>query len=234
MTTVTLHMGDCLDVMAGMKRNSVDVVITDPPYGLGFEYLSYDDTRDNLKRLVDSFMPEALRIAPMVCVLPGITQVFLYPEPDWIFSVHWNTTGTFGKFGYSQWMPLLVYGKDLDGFGNVNGVTKTDVITINGGGGVGFMRDGEKDHHPCPKPENVMRKIVTRLTLPNAVVLDPFMGVGTTGVSCVKTGRRFVGIEINGTYFNTAQARIAEAQLQPTFLYSTNGAEYKQPEIDYA
>ena len=49
-------------------------------------------------------------------------------------------------------------------------------------------------------------------------VLDPFMGSGTTGVACVRTGRRFIGIEISEQYFAIAQRRIAEAQLQPTLI----------------
>ena len=58
-----------------------------------------------------------------------------------------------------------------------------------------------------------------------ATVLDPFMGSGTTGVACVRTGRRFIGIEIDPTYFAIAQRRIAEAQLQPA-LFAPNAPTY--------
>jgi DNA modification methylase len=112
-------------------------------------------------------------------------------------------------------MPLLLYGKDLGGIGSINGVLKSDKISIKGGGGVGFQRDGEKKDHPCPKPENIMHKIVVRFTTPNSIVLDPFMGSGTTGVAAVKIGRQFIGIEIEEKYFDIACRRIEEAVRQP-------------------
>jgi len=209
---IDLRLGDCLEILPTLAAGSVDAVITDPPYGLEYAYNSYRDTRENLVSLVSQFMPESIRIAEKVCILPGITQLFLYPEPSWIFSVSWNTTGSFGKFGYSQWMPVLVYGNDLGGFGNINGVMKTDSLKISGGGSVGFMRGSEKEDHPCPKPENIMRWLVLRLTNPGDTVLDPFMGSGTTGVACVQTGRNFIGIEIDPGYFEIAKKRIEQAQ----------------------
>ena len=66
--TFELHHGDCLEVLKTIPDASVDAVITDPPYGLGFPYKSYDDTRANLVHLIDGFMPEALRIARRVVV----------------------------------------------------------------------------------------------------------------------------------------------------------------------
>ena len=54
-----------------------------------------------------------------------------------------------------------------------------------------------------------------RFTEDQNIILDPFMGSGTTGVACVKTGRNFIGIEIDEGYFKIAEKRIAEAQMQP-------------------
>jgi len=58
--------------------------------------------------------------------------------------------------------------------------------------------------------------MVRLVTEPGSTVLDPFMGSGTTGVACVQTGRNFIGIEIDETYYRIAQQRIAEAQMQPS------------------
>ena len=60
-----------------------------------------------------------------------------------------------------------------------------------------------------------MRAISEDLTGCNALILDPFMGSGTTGVACVKTGRKFIGIEIDPTYFEIAVKRISDALKQP-------------------
>lgn len=212
----TLILGDCRDAFAEIGR--VDAVIVDPPYGLDFGYASYDDSRENLRGLIAGFMPWATANADRVVVLPGITQVFLYPEPDWMMSVCWNTTGSFGSYGFTQWMPVLLYGNDVNGFGSVNGgVLKSDVIMFSGGEGVGFRRE-EKIDHPCPKPVNLMDNLIARLTKPGDVVADLFMGSGTTGVAAVRAGRRFTGVELDPGYFATACRRIEQAQRQGDLL----------------
>jgi site-specific DNA-methyltransferase (adenine-specific) len=60
-----------------------------------------------------------------------------------------------------------------------------------------------------------MRWIIERTTFDKTTILDPFMGSGTTGVACVQTGRNFIGIEIDPTYYDIATKRIFEAQQQP-------------------
>ena len=206
----TLYLGDCLEILPTLGK--VDAVVTDPPYGIGFEYYSYDDTRINLRQLIVGLF-ENRSIAQRFVVLPGITQIYEYPVPEWVGAVTWNTTGSFGMFGYTQWMPLLLYGKDLSGFGNVNGVTKSDTFHINGGGSVGFQRTDEEMQHTCPKPLGVMSWVVNRYS--EAGVLDPFMGSGTTGVACANLGRKFIGIEIEPKYFDIACERITDAYKQP-------------------
>ncbi len=77
------------------------------------------------------------------------------------------------------------------------------------------VRQSDK-HHMAGKPTEVMRKLV-RMPPPNAIVLDPFAGSGTTGVACVIEGRRFLGCEMSEEYSNIANARIAEAVTPPLF-----------------
>jgi len=203
---VRLYLGDCREIMPTLT--DIDVVITDPPYGLNFPYRSYDDTRENLVNLLADVMPEISRIAANAYILCGPTQIGLYPQPEWVCAVTWNTTGTFGKYGYNQWTPVLCYGKDLEGFGNVNGMTKGDTLRINGGSGVGFQRDDAEKEHTCPKPLNLMKMVVNRYSKPGQIVCDPFMGSGTTGVACAALGRGFVGIEQDSAYYATALERI--------------------------
>ena len=75
---------------------------------------------------------------------------------------------------------------------------------------------GESDYnHPTEKPTEVIKRLIEMTSQEGDTILDPFMGSGTTGVACVKTGRNFIGIEIDPTYFAIAEKRIAEAQLQP-------------------
>jgi len=209
----TLYLGDCRDVLPGLS--GVDAVVTDPPYGIGFDYLSYADTQENLAALVASIIRPAIQAFDRVIVTPGQTQLWLYPPADWVASVCWDTTATFGHCGYSQWMPVLVYGADVPGFGRVaSGRLKSDVIRFSGGAGVGFQRNAVEKAHTCPKPENVMHALVARFSDENETILDPFMGSGTTGVACARLGRSFIGIEIEPRYFDIACRRIEQAQRQ--------------------
>ncbi|HOO58894.1 MAG TPA: site-specific DNA-methyltransferase, partial [Anaerolineaceae bacterium] len=73
----------------------------------------------------------------------------------------------------------------------------------------------DNTEHPTTKPLWLMRRLITVSTNPYMTVLDCFMGSGTTGVACVQTGRNFIGIEIDPTYFAIAERRIKEAEAQP-------------------
>lgn len=85
----------------------------------------------------------------------------------------------------------------------------------------GMIRASEQNEprvHSTQKPVWVMKWIIERYTKPGDTVLDPFMGSGTTGIACIKTGRNFIGCEISPEYFAIAKRRIAEAQMQPMLL----------------
>jgi site-specific DNA-methyltransferase (adenine-specific) len=214
-----LLLGDCLQIM--QELGPVDAVVTDPPYGIGFPYASYEDTRENLRALVSGVFSHRDSFTRAV-VLCGPSQIHEYPPCDWVGAVTWNTTGSFGKFGYSQWTPVLLYGEDIKGFGNVNGITKSDTYQISGGASVGFQRDAAQKLHTCPKPLNIMVQTAQRYTEPGSVVLDPFMGSGTTLVACQKLGRQGIGIEIDPEYFDIACRRVEEAARQPDLFIAAS------------
>lgn len=90
----------------------------------------------------------------------------------------------------------------------------------NAGGkrGVYTHLTNQKDRtglHPTEKPVSLMKEIIMDFTNPSEIILDPFMGSGTTGVACAKMGRKFIGIELNEDYFNLACERIEQAYKQP-------------------
>ena len=195
-----------------MPDKSVDAVITDPPYGINYKYSSgYEDTRESLINLISGLIPNGKRIAERMAVFCGVNNLQIYPEADWTISWNWRGTNTYGKLGYNQWQPILVYGKDIKGFGSVNGILKSDSIPYEGGN-----CDEKKNfaEHSCPKNIGIMKKIICRLSSEGDTILDPFMGSGTTGVACVQTGRNFIGIEIDPGYFKIAEKRIHDAQQQ--------------------
>jgi DNA modification methylase len=77
-----------------------------------------------------------------------------------------------------------------------------------------LVRDGEPRLHPTQKPLGLMKALILDFTQPGELVLDPFMGSGTTGVACLEHGRRFVGIELDPGYFQIACQRLAQAAAQ--------------------
>ena len=97
----------------------------------------------------------------------------------------------------------------------------------------GFIRQQpEERYHPTQKPLALMAWVIQNYTPQGATVFDPFMGSGTTGVACVRTGRRFIGCEIDPTYYAIAQRRIAEAQMQPPLFPHEPQAKHEQLALD--
>ena len=72
--------------------------------------------------------------------------------------------------------------------------------------------------HPTQKPLPLMRDLVSLFASAGELVCDPFAGAGTTGVACIKLGRRFVGIEVNEEHFDTSCEQISKAYAQPDFF----------------
>lgn len=80
----------------------------------------------------------------------------------------------------------------------------------------GMIRRGnEEREHPTQKPLELMKWCIGKLPEPSTIILDPFMGSGTTGVACAKMGRKFIGIEKDARYFDIACKRISDAYKQP-------------------
>lgn len=91
-----------------------------------------------------------------------------------------------------------------------------------------LFRWGQKDEtkHPTEKPVALMEHYICNSTAPGEIILDPFMGVGTTGVAAARCGRRFTGVEIDEEYFEIAVQRIKAALRNPTF-FNVNFEEQK-------
>lgn len=197
----TLYQCDCLDIMGNLSP--VDAVVTDPPYGLGVAYDSFDDTQENVRELASKWIPAAQRIARVVACTPGVKAPWFYPEPDWILC--WAISGAGGRspWGFSCWQPIFVYGPCP--YLAAGDGARPDLIYRT--------ETAEKNGHPCPKPVGFMERLVDRVSR-SGVVLDPFMGSGSTGVACMNIGREFVGIELSLKYFDIACKRIDAAQAQ--------------------
>lgn len=214
---ITIYHGDCREILPDLPK--VDLVLTDPPYGLEFPYLSYEDTRENFLGLIRDVFP--IMLSERKIITTENTSIFDWPKPDWVCAATWNTTATYGKCGVTQWFPILFYGKDLKGFGSINGQTKSDVFHVNGGGDIGFQRDSDEKQHTCPKPFKLWKRILNRFSNEGETVLDPFMGSGTTLRAAKDLGRKAIGVEIEERYAEIAARRLEQELLQ--FEYEKQG-----------
>lgn len=218
--SVELILGDCLEVMREMPDNSVDAVITDPPYGINyasnmrkvaFEVMASDDIT-NAAWLI--FMTRLLK-----------TGSALYCFSRWDVLGTWKSLFEF--FGLSV-KNCLVWDKESYGMGDLQGsYAPSHEMILFASRGRHLLRGGrttdvirtKRVHgnrvHPTEKPVELMVEIILKSTDEGDTILDPFMGSGTTGVACVQTGRNFIGIEIDPDYFAIAERRIKDAQMQP-------------------
>ena len=184
------------DVDALMGGRAAALCLTDPPYGLGDtastknEYSTYQDTKENLKKLIDNFLPLAQSIAPVVVLTPGTTNHRMYPAPKWTMA--WFTpagTGV-GPWGFCCWQPILCYGKDpkmSKGLGS-----HPDAIV--------HTEAAEKFGHPCTKPIRFWEWLMERTSEVGELIYEPFSGSGTTFIAAEKTGRICYGMELDPIY----------------------------------
>jgi DNA modification methylase len=201
--SLKIYCGDCLEILPLLPN--VDLVVTDPPYGIGYGYLTYNDTRENLDFLISGFIPKVRERASICAVFSGVNNLQKYPVADWTIAWHWRGTNTYGKYGINQWQPIICYGKDLKGFGSINGILKSDAIYYEGGN----CDEVKKfENHPCPKNVGIMKRIIVRLSNDWQSILDPFLGSGTTLVACKELNRNGIGIEISEKYCDIAKKRL--------------------------
>ena len=218
----TLYLGDCREVLPTLGR--VDAVVTDPPYGVGFSgkktkqrngsqvkaaqgYGSFEDTPENIRTVIIPAISQAIAMAKRAAITPGTRNLHAYPEPADIGCFFSAAGNGVGRWGFTCSQPILFYG--IDPFQEAGDGCRANSL------GQTYPNDANAVGHPCAKPLAQIKWLVRRATASDDVVLDPFMGSGTTGVACVNLGRKFIGIEIEPRYFDIACKRIEEAYRQP-------------------
>lgn len=200
---VTLYCGDCLTVMPTLEAGSVDAVVTDPPYGV--QKAEWDES------FPTAWIAEAERAAPRMLTMTGSSSLIeagkaLTDYRDCIV-LHARNGMTRSKIAFGNWVPVLASG-------DWKWKARPNYLPFN----VGIS---EKIDHPSPKPLSAMLTLMTYYTETGWLILDPFTGSGTTGVACVKTGRRFIGIEIDEGYCAIAKRRIVDAMAQGRLFGAT-------------
>jgi DNA modification methylase len=235
MSDVKLYLGDCLEVMKSIPDKSVDAVITDPPYNIGFDYSKYEDNLSDQKyiNLISNFkgMPLAIIHYPeetMKYFIPALGV----PNEVIVWCYNSNLSRQSRLINFYNLVPD--FNKVKQAYKNPDDRRIKRYIEKTGSSGsksYDWISDiqqvknvsDEKSGHPCPVPVELIKRIVLLTTNEGDTILDPFMGSGTTGVACVQTGRNFIGIEIDPGYFKIAEKRIKDAQQQIPLPLEING-----------
>lgn len=212
----TLYLGDCLEIMPTLQKGAIDAVVTDPPYGIGYVYGG--------GRSLD-------RKAPVNCnPIIGDDKPF---DPGPLIELAGDKPLLmFGASHYKTRLPdggvFLCWDKSC-GQGPADAFADAEFAWMNRKNArciyrhlwKGFSRSGDgassrsSRRHPSQKPIELMRWCLETARIGiGKVVLDPYMGTGSTGVACVTSGRKFIGIKIDPGYFEIACSRIEKAQQQ--------------------
>lgn len=196
----TLYLGDCREILPTL--GPVDAVVTDPPYGIAATWKGGFSDKHGwgkakgvaaLRNEWDEKAPDAelfdmLRSISKEQVIWGGNYFPLPPSRCWFV---WNKP----ERNFTLAEAELAW------------TNRDNVVRV-----IDWARSDQGREHPTQKPLGVM---VWSVEKTKGTVLDPFMGSGTTGVACAKLGRKFIGIEIEPTYFDIACRRIEEAYRQP-------------------
>jgi site-specific DNA-methyltransferase (adenine-specific) len=200
---VTLYCGDCREVLPALADASADLVLTDPPYGVEFRYDGpYQDKEQGYREWMLPVFEEMRRVGRLVMLTTGMRHLWMYPPATW--AMCWakpGSTRASGLGGFSEWEPVLVYGKR-----RIYNDFKYLPDAAN------HAKDAAREH-PCPKPLVLYRWLVAEGSDPGAVVLDPFAGSGTALRAAKDLGRRAIGIEINPVYCDIIVRRLAQSVL---------------------
>ncbi|MEK7125085.1 MAG: site-specific DNA-methyltransferase [Patescibacteria group bacterium] len=211
-----IHTGDCLELMREIPDGSIDTVITDPPYGMGKDFSGNGSDGELLAMsILNSVMPGIARVLKPT----GMAVIFMstrlidrlieygkgadlkFERMMWLYKPNDCTFPWRGWLLTSEAIAVLSHGK-LPKWGG--DTYSHDCYQFNHAGGE--LPEGY--HHPSVKPRLVIQDIILKTTLTGDLILDPFLGSGTTAVAALRTGRRFIGIEISPEYCKIAQKRV--------------------------
>lgn len=234
---INLMQGDCLERMKEIQSGSVDMVLTDPPYGTTQckwdSIIPLEPMWEQLKRIIKPNGAIVMTAQTPFDKVLGASNLGML-RYEWI----WQKTKATGHLN-AKLSPMknhenvLVFYKTPPTY-NAQGLVRKAVPTIRKGRDNGnnygksdrdslqefenyprsilSIASAVKTVHPTQKPVALMEYLIKTYTNEGETVLDFTMGSGSTGVACVNTGRNFIGIEMDDGYFKIAQDRIEQAQ----------------------
>ena len=223
---IKLEQGDCIEVLKSIPNNSVDLLITDPPYkttsrgnagnsgGMLQKEINKKGQVFNFNDIdCEKYAPEFYRVLKdgSHCYimtnhinLIHILNTFTANGFHFIKSLIWDKGNKImGQYYMSQFEYILFFrkGKGI----KINNCGTSDILSVPNK----KLKDSKgKNLHDTEKPVELMKILIENSSKEQDIVLDPFMGIGSTGVASVINNRQFIGIELDKTYYDIAEKRI--------------------------
>jgi len=202
----TIQNVDCFDGFKMLPDKSIDLIFTDPPYGLN----KIGIRNDHDLSLFYASLPESYRVLKddsfyitffSTKFLPDIfkNNPFTY---YWNFILHCPNGRVSSSIGFTKYMSCMVFKK-----GNAKIIRKGKDIFMDTPGSM-IEPDEGFINHPTPKPKTFIKEILAMFSKENDVILDPFIGSGSVAVACKQTKRNYIGFEIDVNYSKIANERI--------------------------
>lgn len=209
--------GDCLDVMKEIEDQSIDCIITDPPYGIKINKknnnygINTNITRkSNHKKWDDKLITTNY-----------FNEIFRISKNQIVFGANYYWENFYSSQCYIVWdkrgnLPKVPYCDTEFAWTSFVKKMSKKYIVINHG----FIKDSNdiKTEHPTQKPSELFKMILLDFTNENDLILDPFAGSGTTAIACIDTNRKYICIEKDKDYFEIMKKRITEHTKQITFF----------------
>ena len=226
---IDLRQGDCLELMKDIPDNSIDLIVTDPPYrvtsrGSAGNSGGMLQKKINKQGKVFSFndisckqyAPEFYRILKngthcyVMCNHTNLIEmlnVFTNMGFKFVKCLIWNKGNKImGQFYMNQFEYIMFFRKGKAK--KINNCGTSDILEVPNK----KTKINGKNIHDTEKPIDLMKILIENSSNKNDVVIDPFMGVGATGIACKELNRNFIGIELSEEYYNIAVRRINEAK----------------------
>jgi DNA modification methylase len=198
---ITIYHGDCREVLPHLPP--LDLIVTDPPYGVGIDYASYDDDLAATTAMVLDFVKLATSKAKAVAFTVGKwdTELALYQQmpPRWRMCWYKGAQSTASPIGFNDWETVMIYGADVHRHAHDYFFAQPEKMGAFG--------------HPCPKPLAYATTLIKRLARPGDLVCDPFMGSGTTLRAAKDLAHKAIGIEKEERYCEIAANRLSQGVL---------------------
>ena len=218
MYMIDLKCGDCLELMKEIPDNSIDISFTSPPYNRkrNDKYENYNDNIKNYFTFLCNFTNDLLRITKKYTIINlqknfyNKKDVFKYIgnySNEIVEIIVWEKTNPMPASGFNITNAyeffIVLSNKPLK-----SNTTYTKNIISSSVNSQTTMKE-----HKAVMKQEICDYFIEKFTKTGDIVLDPFMGIGTTGIACKKLNRNFIGYEIDEKYFNIAKERIENTEV---------------------